>query len=172
MKLRSRPKVKCRENKSLCTQYSVPTSRPLLALRQHWPMRANDVILRVASSWRNGEANKKKVKEPNFNSTQLVRYFLKTRRPHQPATTHSLPLFLKFPTLEVLRRRFGLQARRSFSTGIATMMASERAAAEPAARPAKLHGRAFYESIGSPKIIVAPMVDQSEFVRHITYIPQ
>lgn len=31
--------------------------------------------------------------------------------------------------------------------------------------PAKLHGRAFYESIGSPKMIVAPMVDRSEFVR-------
>lgn len=29
----------------------------------------------------------------------------------------------------------------------------------------KLHGRAFYESIGSPKYIIAPMVDQSEFVR-------
>ncbi|KAF2857882.1 FMN-linked oxidoreductase [Piedraia hortae CBS 480.64] len=28
----------------------------------------------------------------------------------------------------------------------------------------KLHGRAFYESIGSPKHILAPMVDQSEFV--------
>lgn len=28
----------------------------------------------------------------------------------------------------------------------------------------KLHGRAFYESIGSPKFVVAPMVDQSEFV--------
>lgn len=28
----------------------------------------------------------------------------------------------------------------------------------------KLHGRAFYESIGSPKHIIAPMVDQSEFV--------
>lgn len=28
----------------------------------------------------------------------------------------------------------------------------------------KLHGRAFYESIGSPKYVVAPMVDQSEFV--------
>ncbi|KAL1880607.1 tRNA dihydrouridine synthase [Diaporthe australafricana] len=43
-------------------------------------------------------------------------------------------------------------------------MASETAAAaDAAARPAKLHGRAFYESIGSPKYIVAPMVDQSEF---------
>ena len=31
-------------------------------------------------------------------------------------------------------------------------------------KPAKLHGRAFYESMGSPKMIVAPMVDRSEFV--------
>jgi hypothetical protein len=31
-------------------------------------------------------------------------------------------------------------------------------------KPAKLHGRAFYESIGSPMMIVAPMVDRSEFV--------
>lgn len=37
------------------------------------------------------------------------------------------------------------------------------AVADPAVRPAKLHGRAFYESIGSPRYIVAPMVDQSEF---------
>jgi hypothetical protein len=29
---------------------------------------------------------------------------------------------------------------------------------------AKLHGRAFYESIGSPKLVLAPMVEQSEFV--------
>jgi tRNA-dihydrouridine synthase 1 len=29
----------------------------------------------------------------------------------------------------------------------------------------KLHGRAFYESIGSPSIVLAPMVEQSEFVR-------
>ena len=28
----------------------------------------------------------------------------------------------------------------------------------------KLVGRAFYESIGSPKWVVAPMVDRSEFV--------
>lgn len=32
-----------------------------------------------------------------------------------------------------------------------------------AAPKPKLHGRAFYESIGSPKVIVAPMVDRSEF---------
>lgn len=37
-------------------------------------------------------------------------------------------------------------------------------AATGAEPPKKLHGRAFYESIGSPKFIVAPMVDQSEFV--------
>lgn len=29
----------------------------------------------------------------------------------------------------------------------------------------KLHGRDFYKSIGSPKMILAPMVEQSEFVR-------
>lgn len=31
----------------------------------------------------------------------------------------------------------------------------------------KLHGREFYESIGSPKMVVAPMVDRSEFVRFL-----
>ena len=34
----------------------------------------------------------------------------------------------------------------------------------PADRTSKLHGRAFYESIGSPQYVLAPMVDQSEFV--------
>lgn len=47
-----------------------------------------------------------------------------------------------------------------------TMTAAQDA---PVVRPVggskKLHGRAFYESIGSPKYVVAPMVDQSEFVR-------
>ena len=31
-------------------------------------------------------------------------------------------------------------------------------------KPKKLHGRAFYESLGSPRFVLAPMVDQSEFV--------
>jgi hypothetical protein len=35
----------------------------------------------------------------------------------------------------------------------------------PSTMAPKLHGRAFYEAIGSPKHILAPMVDQSEFVR-------
>jgi tRNA-dihydrouridine synthase 1 len=38
-------------------------------------------------------------------------------------------------------------------------------------QPKKLHGRAFYESIGSPKYVIAPMVDQSEFVSLITHAP-
>ncbi|KAH9872505.1 hypothetical protein IAQ61_005341 [Plenodomus lingam] len=33
----------------------------------------------------------------------------------------------------------------------------------PQGKRGKLHGRAFYESIGSPKLVLAPMVEQSEF---------
>ena len=43
-------------------------------------------------------------------------------------------------------------------------MAQAQAAADAPAKKQKLFGRAFYESIGSPKHVVAPMVDQSEFV--------
>ncbi|TDZ32108.1 tRNA-dihydrouridine(16/17) synthase [Colletotrichum spinosum] len=45
---------------------------------------------------------------------------------------------------------------------MATTTTSEAPAAVSESKP-KLHGRAFYESIGSPKYILAPMVDQSEF---------
>ncbi len=37
-------------------------------------------------------------------------------------------------------------------------------------KPRKLHGRAFYESIGSPTVVLAPMVDQSEFVCSIPHL--
>ncbi|CAI6336554.1 unnamed protein product [Periconia digitata] len=39
----------------------------------------------------------------------------------------------------------------------------ENGAVERPAKKAKLRGRAFYESIGSPKVVLAPMVEQSEF---------
>ncbi|KAF2972190.1 hypothetical protein GQX73_g1467 [Xylaria multiplex] len=43
-------------------------------------------------------------------------------------------------------------------------MASTSTPTSPNPMPTvKLHGRAFYESLGSPKFVVAPMVDQSEF---------
>lgn len=41
--------------------------------------------------------------------------------------------------------------------------ANDVAPASPPSSGKKLHGRAFYESIGSPKFVLAPMVDQSEF---------
>lgn len=74
--------------------------------------------------------------------------------------------------LEVLTRAYlrGSPARPSFrrvmTRSFATMASTKTATATAfaGAKPAKLHGRAFYESIGSPKYIVAPMVDQSEFV--------
>lgn len=42
--------------------------------------------------------------------------------------------------------------------------AATNPAPEPAAKKRKLLGREFYESIGSPRTVVAPMVDQSELV--------
>jgi hypothetical protein len=34
----------------------------------------------------------------------------------------------------------------------------------------KLHGYAFYESIGRPKFVIAPMVDQSELVSFVLIV--
>ncbi|KAH6850292.1 dihydrouridine synthase-like protein [Chaetomium sp. MPI-CAGE-AT-0009] len=51
----------------------------------------------------------------------------------------------------------------SDATPAAPAVAAAAVMAGAAVRKPKLHGRAFYESIGSPKYIVAPMVDQSEF---------
>ncbi|KAI1176258.1 dihydrouridine synthase [Nemania sp. FL0916] len=48
------------------------------------------------------------------------------------------------------------------ATATATETTTATAAAAMSIKP-KLHGRAFYESLGSPKFVVAPMVDQSEF---------
>lgn len=63
--------------------------------------------------------------------------------------------------------------RRTLATMAAELSNDAPRAAAPAPNgtphisnplPKKLHGRAFYESIGSPKFVIAPMVDQSEFV--------
>ncbi|KAI9839699.1 MAG: hypothetical protein M1838_004311 [Thelocarpon superellum] len=57
---------------------------------------------------------------------------------------------------------------RSTSHGADTQPSQDRVSRDttpPVKVRPKLHGRAFYESLGSPKMILAPMVDQSEFVR-------
>ncbi|KAK3692934.1 tRNA-dihydrouridine synthase 1 [Podospora appendiculata] len=49
------------------------------------------------------------------------------------------------------------------STGVQGLSPPSSSPSDAPSPKKKLHGRAFYESIGSPKFIVAPMVDQSEF---------
>src|ERR1700761_6532695 len=54
---------------------------------------------------------------------------------------------------------------RRHSTFVSKVMAQTISTGGMPSNSTKLTGRAFYESIGSPKYIVAPMVDRSEFVR-------
>jgi hypothetical protein len=65
--------------------------------------------------------------------------------------------FAVTPPKPLLRLRFATMAVESEKPVVGN--------GDVAAKATKLHGRAFYESIGSPKYVVAPMVDQSEFVR-------
>jgi len=55
------------------------------------------------------------------------------------------------------------------TTGTLGGAAESNGVAQANGKRQKLHGRAFYESIGSPKLVLAPMVEQSEFVRLIFY---
>lgn len=66
------------------------------------------------------------------------------------------------PVFRWLVNTFDSIQRQIFSTRI---MAQTETVGASQPSPTKLTGRAFYESIGSPKMIVAPMVDRSEFVR-------
>jgi tRNA-dihydrouridine synthase 1 len=56
------------------------------------------------------------------------------------------------------------QTAISSSIGNGTGNAAAAIAGANGATGSKLHGYAFYESIGRPKFVIAPMVDQSELV--------
>jgi hypothetical protein len=92
-------------------------------------------------------------------------------------TSPTLAGILKYSWLWAGTRRLGVRNTRSIMTNSQASALTATSATSPNGadntsneassngRPQKLHGRAFYESIGSPKFILAPMVDQSEFVR-------
>ena len=61
----------------------------------------------------------------------------------------------------LVRKRSLIQLERTVPRAMAQAVSSGE---NHVVRP-KLTGRAFYQSIGSPKVILAPMVDRSEFVR-------
>ena len=58
----------------------------------------------------------------------------------------------------------GVMAGVVQSDGVAQGIGNNNGVAQENGKRRKLHGRAFYESIGSPKLVLAPMVEQSEFV--------
>ncbi|ORY16383.1 hypothetical protein BCR34DRAFT_104671 [Clohesyomyces aquaticus] len=58
-----------------------------------------------------------------------------------------------------------MQGERAPATTPTVSSNGHAGAPDGVGKKGKLHGRAFYESIGSPKIVLAPMVEQSEFVR-------
>ena len=79
-------------------------------------------------------------------------------------------IFIRGLRLECLSRvpsRISYSARNtaSMTSSQIKTMANEPQTPASTAKRRKLTGRAFYESLGSPKMILAPMVDQSEFVR-------
>lgn len=99
----------------------------------------------------------------SINFTALPSYFNLDSAEHVLSHSFILEVFLRrFPFRGFAARRFSLATSK---VTMATMAAKVAPVVEPApeSKPTKLHGRAFYESIGSPKYIIAPMVDQSEF---------
>lgn len=65
----------------------------------------------------------------------------------------------------ILRRPFSpLPSRMEHQSAVKDSSPLAGLERSPVAKRRKLTGRAFYESIGSPKMVLAPMVDQSEFV--------
>ena len=60
--------------------------------------------------------------------------------------------------------RASFRATRGFAGAVGNMEGTGAVNGDGVHAKGKLHGRAFYESLGSPKFVLAPMVDQSEFV--------
>lgn len=84
--------------------------------------------------------------------------------PLSPPNTLQTPPIL--PNLPPLAFRYPFLCVRSFSRRISAFLPAMTVDtdSEAPAKKRKLLGREFYESIGSPTTIVAPMVEQSEYV--------
>jgi hypothetical protein len=79
-----------------------------------------------------------------------------------PRTVRGFPkrFFASMTTMAETMEGTGEVAGLMQSNGVA----QQNGGAQGNGKKRKLHGRAFYESIGSPKLVLAPMVEQSEFV--------